>query len=85
MSQNIDWHFWKAMRTVKLWQSCALVAGSMTQQYFKFAPAPQNILKSILLHTVVKETLALNSSHGADNLRPSRTNKPADSKTTTSL
>lgn len=27
MSQNIDWHFWKAMRTVKLWQSCALVAG----------------------------------------------------------
>jgi hypothetical protein len=24
---SIDWHFWKAMRTVKLWQACALIAG----------------------------------------------------------
>ena len=27
MSQNIDWHFWIGMRTVKLWQGCALVTG----------------------------------------------------------
>lgn len=24
---TIDWPFWKAMRTVKLWQACALIAG----------------------------------------------------------
>jgi len=27
MSQKIDWHFWKTMRTVELWQGCALVTG----------------------------------------------------------
>ena len=27
MSQNVDWHFWMGMGTVKLWQGCALVTG----------------------------------------------------------